>query len=304
VSVIKDLIMHKKFEPDFFDALLDRSIDHRFHFGDPSDDTSYHHEVNSLGSRGKKELERSKLLAAGCSQTFGMGVPEGWTWPSILATKLGVSYTNIGSVGASVQGIVGNIISYIEEIGAPEVICVVFPQIWRYEFGIDSKIIFSKKDGPQEEPHVAVVINTPPDVNPPNLSKRPHEITEIIGEASSVYLTSIAIRELIHYCRAKNIKLLFSSWDIDADSIFSRAKNTHSIYSNYLSLGDDLLEFEDDRNRDTTSDIHYKCHTGILDKPKEWVRGLDQSRHMGAHQHLHYAELFERHIREAENNVK
>jgi hypothetical protein len=74
----------------------------------------------------------SNFLFAGCSVSFGMGLPYESTWAYKLNKSLGKNrFYNVSTSGLSIYNIVNNIISYIKNEGNPEHIFVMFPEYIR-----------------------------------------------------------------------------------------------------------------------------------------------------------------------------
>lgn len=68
---------------------------------------------NEYSFRGGGFSGKSELLVAGCSMTFGIGVPEQDTWGARLAKFLNIDdFANIGLAGASTQRICKTIYEY------------------------------------------------------------------------------------------------------------------------------------------------------------------------------------------------
>jgi hypothetical protein len=98
------------------------------------DDKSIEYRINSDGFRCDDFGTRtsSNFLFAGCSVSFGMGLPYSSTW----AYKVNESFNkdnfyNVSVSASSIYTIVNNIISYIKLYGSPEHIFVMFPDYYR-----------------------------------------------------------------------------------------------------------------------------------------------------------------------------
>jgi hypothetical protein len=59
------------------------------------------YRLNSDGFRGDAIGDCADLVCLGCSFTFGFGVPESQTWPSVLAQQLNIEHVNFGVCGAA-----------------------------------------------------------------------------------------------------------------------------------------------------------------------------------------------------------
>lgn len=263
-------------------------------------DTKVSHILNSNGFRGP-EFGLVDLLAAGCSQTYGMGIEEKDSWPALLNKKLNMSYANIAVPGISIQKIVESVILYIKKYGNPKVVCVVLPSLYRVSFVLRGDTLVFPYGGnsgfsaPDDYISLQNVTMTPTgtvlDENKsrPNFSRRPHDITKVLPYESVLYLNMMAINYLIEYCNLAKIKLLITTWYEDTDKfMLEKSKRSWELdMSGYFSPGD-LNNFYYQSELST-------CHNHE-GKPEYWHKGLDKSRHMGAHSHLHFAELFAKEI--------
>ena len=95
------------------------------------------YQLNKNGFRTEnfKKLDDKtfNVLASGCSCTYGQGVPQGYSWPDILAKKLETKLSkpikmhNLGVMGASIHLIIKNAMAFIREYGAPDEIYLLLP---------------------------------------------------------------------------------------------------------------------------------------------------------------------------------
>jgi len=109
--------------------------------GDLNGDSDFFYKLNKDGFRSKNFEEFNKdninILFAGCSVTFGQGLPEELTWPYMLVEKLekkikkNISYYNLALPGASIFINYKNIISFIKNFGAPDYILMSLPETTR-----------------------------------------------------------------------------------------------------------------------------------------------------------------------------
>jgi len=252
------------------------------------DDPVINHKLNFFNYR-SPEFDKVDLLTAGCSQTFGMGVEEDYIWPKLLSNKLNMSYANLGNPGASTQLIVENIIKFISEYGKPKIVCALFPDLYRFRFALRSDILVDGGVYVDKTPtaHVDNLI-MPLERNllhdRPKFSKLPHEIIEITPYEAALYLSLNAIKHLVEYCRIAEIPLFISSWYPSTEEIFLKKRELGVETPEYLSFDLAANFYVDPRQ------IDY-CHPNTHNL-KFWDKGLDTAMHMGAHQHLHFAELF------------
>jgi hypothetical protein len=263
--------------------------------------------VNSKGFRGP-EFGKVDLLAAGCSQTFGMGVDENQTWPNLTAKTLNLSYANLGLPGTSIQKIVESIIFYIKEYGLPKVVCVNFPSLYRFRFALRSDILIYPYPKNLYSPDYTqtniqdINMITPGSrsneiISWPKYGKRPYDVSKTIPYESVLYLSMMSINHLIEYCSALNIDLFFTTWYPDTNLIFSekvkRWKKSLASKDGYNNL--DMSGYLELKNLNGFYNNQHSidCHQDEKDNStNNWYVGTDLGSHIGAHQHLHYAEMF------------
>lgn len=106
----------------------------------PGVDFDSFYKLNSLGFRSdeftKKHRPGQHVLFAGCSMTFGDGIPLQYLWARKLYLKLneiGVAsgFYNVASNGASISQMLDNTTKYIKEYGKPEYIFMLIPDLNR-----------------------------------------------------------------------------------------------------------------------------------------------------------------------------
>ena len=186
--------------------------------------------TNSYGYRGPEFRSDLDILALGCSQTYGIGVPEDGTWPAILAKKTGMSYANLSAPGTSIEWLVHSAFSYIHEFGPPKIIAALFPDFFRMEIVMNSDINQSRTVTMRDwnaqgiDPNFAKGVITTSSVDPDlkwraKLSKRPFPIEDTVPAEEPIFRSFKLIMMLERYCEAMGIQLLWSGWSDDV-SIF------------------------------------------------------------------------------------
>ena len=254
----------------------------------------------SLNSKFYRSPEFGKvdLLVAGCSQTFGMGVDEEAIWPRLLSEKLGYSYANIAVPGATVQSIVGSVVSYIKEYGAPKVIAINLPGYGR--MSIPLKPLYNTQWNVKPEKlnryspdtiglaHINFGYREMGEKEIPLISKRPHSIDEILPYEVALHQSMFSLSMLIEYCKALGVPLVFSTWHGAMNELMEKKisdPRTKIDLSGYCKIPIALWPERD------------LCHSELEDKyPEIWVEGRDCGHHMGAHAHIHVAEGFAKKI--------
>lgn len=263
--------------------------------GDP--DTKL--DLNSKFFR-SPEFEQVQLLVAGCSQTFGAGVDNELIWPYLLSKKLNYSYANIAVPGLSVQGIVGSVVSYIQQYGKPKVLAINLPGYGRMALAlkplyntISDAGRFSKEErkfSPDQVgiAHVNFGYREIEGKDIPLISKRPHVIDEIMPYEVPLHQSMFALSMLIEYCKAADIKLIFTTWHGAMNELIERKisdPRTRIDLSGYCKVPTNLRDSE--------------CHLELKSKHEEiWDEGRDHGHHMGVHAHIHVAEAFANKLKE------
>lgn len=227
-------------------------------------DPGREYRINSFGYRGQEFSKDAKILAAGCSFTFGTGADEAAIWPSVLAKTLNLTHNNLSKSGASISWIVEKVFNYFKEFGHPEYLFCLFP---------DTKRFIAPVDG--------ILLTKDQEINPKNLGepgslgapgqylynemgknydeivsskylKRPYNIRDLHTPELGLYLAVRQIRILEQYCKSANIKFLWGTWDFELSYYVSQINSEEDLrFSNYAKL--DTLFYkkrEDNRYRD------------------------------------------------------
>ena len=200
--------------------------------------------LNNYGYRGPDFFKDYDVLAAGCSQTFGIGVPDNGPWPVHLADMLEASYVNVSMPGSSVEWIVDSIYRYIDTFGSPKRgIVVLFPDIVRHDTVINSDINNTSETSdndfvPQyysDDGVLRLLSYSPAGYPAPNYLKKPYPIENTLILEDAVKASITKIRDLERFCKAAGIKLIWSSW---ADSLVWLIRGLPDEYKfeNYVKL--------------------------------------------------------------------
>jgi hypothetical protein len=174
----------------------------------------YSVEINyNLNSHGYRcnEFNNQEILVLGCSQTFGSGMPNDFTWPEIFCNKINKKYSRLASRGDSINGQVYKAFSYFKEIGNPKIVVAAFP-LWRLEYPVVPEKFLSKDDSYGKEA-LQVLSPSVAYFHDPYLlkfSKAPHDPIYTIPKEFVIYYNFMFIKMLEQYCYSHNIKF-FSS---------------------------------------------------------------------------------------------
>jgi hypothetical protein len=110
------------------------------------------YKLNNYGFRSDDFLSSESsqnILFGGCSNTFGIGLPNDFTWSNQF-NKIhgGLKYISIAVNGSTADVIISNVNTYINKIGKPKGIVLLFPNIERvtvvqpHTFYDDQKVLY------------------------------------------------------------------------------------------------------------------------------------------------------------------
>lgn len=102
-------------------------------------DLSDIYKINEDGFRCESFTQQSeglRVLFAGCSVTFGHGIPEPYTWPQLVYSELSKraslsSYHNVAKLGISRLEVMLAVSEYIDYFGFPDLILINMPDSGR-----------------------------------------------------------------------------------------------------------------------------------------------------------------------------
>jgi hypothetical protein len=260
---------------------------------------NYGDEVNKylLNSYGHRSIEFKNvpLITAGCSMTFGVGVPYDGIWSTILSDKLKMNHVNLAIPGWSIEAIVDNLFKYFYKYGNPEKLAVLFPDYNR-------TVLTSYKGFSEVQPHdveepkvkiIKAILMDESANEKVKYSKKPHNLLNFLTPEYALYKSLTAINRLVIYCKNSNIDFAWSTWDYETDALLKICREVwnQQIWDGYVSV-------------DLGNDLHSRgCHEEYSKKYKEnFYDGLDKSSlnltsHPGVHQHIHYADELTRKLK-------
>lgn len=176
-----------------------------------------------------KENIKNSILVAGCSNTFGLGIPYDITWGNLLSNKMqSKNFYNVGVVAASIQTIVNNCFYFIEEFGKPKALFILFPSIAR---GSTFENLFA-------EDEVKFIIRTTMD----DTSNRPEE------QKNKTFQKLSLIKNLEILCNSLSIPFLWSTTEEDFDILIKDVLKESNYFKNYKSIFNFDEVIKDDKN--------------------------------------------------------
>lgn len=272
-------------------------------------DVKHKYNINSFGYR-SSEFDNQPLVFAGCSQTFGVGVPEEMIWGNQLANKLNEKCINISTPGASVQWIVQRLFSYFANYEKPKYLFCLFPDFYRMLVATNKNLLLSHSND-QKLPHIPIVQqahlkNAEPIEDRPKYSKKPHVFSDVLPLELPFFLSCQHIHMLEQYCKSNNIKLIWSSWDFSTNRVIGHFKEKFNIFNNYIPIDSNswsevneqhfLFENSEAAEMFNGKNTIKNCHKELEKKYSYCFSvgaDLEMGRpHMGVHRHTHIAENF------------
>jgi hypothetical protein len=269
------------------------------------------YRLNSMGYRSEEFQAGSDLVTAGCSFTFGSGVPESQRWGSLVASGLGVEETNLGVCAWSTQAIIENIFAYINKYGAPKKIICLFPDPSRSPLSAVEGFLEYEDGFESGRQVVSVMLDRMESYNysnKPKYSKRPHQINDVIPIELPMYFYFKYIKMLEAYCEALGVDLMWSTWDkhlgeyLEAESM-ENSNYIHHGFRHYTPLGThgwgwDLSVLGGGVVSNSLEEIK-NCYTGCHTESRDLFQDnfhigtdLGELVHWGVHKHIHIAEQF------------
>lgn len=283
---------------------------------------------NSYGYRGGEFSSSHRLLTAGCSFTYGVGVPQNATWSSQVSSRLGLEASaSVAGPGASVSWIVEKLFAYFAEFGHPKYLLCLFPDYYRICIPIDGEVLSVEGDDlggglkgehgtfgtGKQRFYMHHVLGNQDIKNMRKYSKRPHDVEDVYTVEITIFEAIKSIRMLEQYCTAVGIKLQWTTWD----DIFSRHIETVNKveklkFKNFFSLGfcnykevtpsgvkDTILHGDRFAKVPILEHCPLDCHENLrkLYGEKNFNLGTDIDRgedktHPGIHVQAHYADKF------------
>lgn len=269
------------------------------------------YRLNSEGYRSDEFEKNAELVTAGCSFTFGSGVPEHMRWGALVAKSLGVKETNLGVCAWSTHAIVQNLFAYFKKYGHPKTLLCLFPDPSRVPLAMVEGFVEYDDGFESGRQVVDVMLDRMDDYDykhKPKYSKRPHDVNDIVPVEMSLYFYMKHIQMLEDYCNSNGIKLLWTSWDNPLTSYLEGNNHGPTNYErfglkNFLPLRASEWDWDvsiqgGGMKRDSIEDskrAYSGCHAEL---EKEWgdnfyigtdVEGLV---HWGVHKHVHISEEF------------
>lgn len=257
---------------------------------------------NSLGYRSDEFESPSEILAAGCSHTWGVGVPDNNNWPYFLSKETGMSVSNTALPGRSVAEIIKGVFAYFKEVGNPKIICIYLPDLYRYSTVKTAGYMHPISERPSIVCHTNVSASTHKIVDRPKYLSAPYFIEEVVTEEMAIWSNLFYIEILEQYCKTAGIDLYYTFWEDSTDRLINYVKSvSDNIYNRYYNFDNNNWQPPLEKSLDQ---FYYKdnkktlCHSELINeinKPYWSMAGdkdLNSITHIGVHRHIHVAERF------------
>jgi|688.fasta_scaffold72068_3 hypothetical protein len=296
LNLYPELFYRNIHELNFFGPESDMSFTINQIFFQPQDAViPVEYVTNKYKYRSNDFTGKEELLILGCSQTFGHGMPNEFTWPYILAESLNMDFARLALGGDSLQGQVIKAFEYFEKFGHPKIIVGTFP-LYRMEIPY-VKDQFEVKD---KRGHIGKKIQQLqiPAGQHPKLIKSPYDAESVIKREIAIFYNFMFIKMLERYCESNNIKLIWNIWEDHKYQIYNYINNNEKIkhiLKNYF-----IGNLEPYNTFSHSPSISADCHQEFKNHPL-FNHGSDLDpntggSHWGLHKHIHIAEEFHQKI--------
>lgn len=274
-------------------------------------DPSNSYRLNSYGYRDPEYSGTAELIATGCSQTFGQGVPENYRWSNMLAEKLNMSVATVAVPGWSTMGAINAVMSHIITYGKPKIVALLLPDLFRFDYVKNSKIIIDTSNSGFDSPIRLDIGHSGHIKKYPKISKRPHVAEEVINPETTTFLNGQILRFFLEYCKEAGIKVVWASWEGSVQELVRHIKDIkfEKLDKKYQSKIDFSDYVEIDYCHDGLQNLRKlskkKCHLSEKEKLDSNVKmyynyGSDKDGHMGIHAHIHIVDAFYRRLHRLE----
>ena len=255
-------------------------------------ETEYY--FNNFGYRDSDWNSKTEILAIGCSNTYGVGVPIEGRWTNILEKKINKKINNLSIAGGSINELVSKSFEYFKQFGNPETMLCLFPDPFRIQLPFKEKLIKGYWYGDNTDLFLQTV-NFPYSQN--NFEKikyfkMPYSYEEILPLELPLFFSMQSIHMLEQYCKSNNIKLIWSSWYSDFVNVLQNIQE--DIFNSFFL--NEQITFN------VPKFVEENCHKDYKDKFEKYFdhgadieNGLEYA-HPGVHKHVHIAEAFYKEI--------
>jgi hypothetical protein len=153
------------------------------------------------------KIKNSNIFCIGDSFTFGAGIDQQDTWPSLLSSKTNTVNTNIGSGGLSADGCFTNTEYVLNNFNPKTIICLLptrFRKIYNFNFL-------------EYLGYISIGISTKNIRMPKMMLEEVEKIkkNDLLDDCITQNLWIDSCKNIIKSCQIKNVKCFISTWDQD-----------------------------------------------------------------------------------------
>jgi hypothetical protein len=251
-------------------------------------DPKTEYRTNSFGFRDDHWEGPAEIVALGCSNTYGVGVPVKGSWPKILQDMVNKEVRNLSQPGISINELVYQLFAYCKKFGNPKFIFCLFPDPFRIKLPTNENLINALSTSfPQGFGNINLNLQNDAKIsNRPKYLKKPYLYDDIVPMELPLYFSMKSIHMLEQYCKSNKINLVWSSWHKDFQETMIEVKDNPFNY------------FYQNESFNTYYKINSNCHKDYDETLNEYFdSGLDiedslSIPHPGVHRHIHIAEAF------------
>lgn len=238
------------------------------------------------------------ILALGCSNTEGVGLPFGWAWPEILKVSTGLSVNNCSQGGSGPFFHLHAAMEVISKYGKPKRIYYLIPDLDR---------VYSPYTENANESECYISQNITFDYQHYDYAKRDisgkrnkYRILNPLGQKLqiprelSVHNAIISLKILFNYCHSEDVELFVSSWCgqtidfLESISFPNLIKPLEQKHRTFERCG---------REEYVAQWFGLQDSTGCSHRPESDVQDMlwdiaEDFSHPGLHGQIHYAEHF------------
>lgn len=265
-------------------------------------DSKNHYSKDDHAYRNSSKIGRADIIASGCSQTYGVGIPEDVRWSNQLGDLMGMSQVTVSLPGWSTQSMINGVMSYIKQYGKPKVVALLLPDFYRFDIAVNkTSMIFRLDEKNSSNLDLVRRINdvTEAYTRLPKISKKPHLIEEILPAEVSYFFSGQFLRFFIEYCKEAEIKLIWGTLSYPVHCLIEQVKSIemqNKLFEPNVDFSD-YVELDYFSGQGEINLTEKSCHQEKRVLYKEFFDyGVDKIKdnqpHMGVHMHTHVAEKF------------
>jgi hypothetical protein len=262
-----------------------------------------HYAINEFGYRSFDEFQKNvDLLALGCSNTWGHGLPIESTWPEMLRSENIKTINSIASNGDSAMGQVIKFFQYVKMFGNPKNVVAVFPSS-RMEFPLeDGRWHISNKEKTYtliNDDVASIILSDPHDENFKEYLTAPYDPNDLLTKDVTRYFTHTFIDILETYCEMSGINFKYTIWEREY-RVFGEDDYANSLLAYMQKTKPNFFTWAYPRETKyiTEYEKSLECHSEHKDHPQfyrasDFIEGRKIG-HFGMHSNLHLAEAIKK----------